>query len=182
MTCGRGRSQTSDARRPCRDRVACRPGWHQACRARFGLPATGALPWCPSPRLGPASEARARCVHLRRRTYPRLTCPGFQVVVSRQCLPDELRVNRRALRTGPWPRPRRDTRDTRGRGGRRAIPPGGGCRTAQAAMASSLAITSGVSKGSTSIARRFSSTCPTRLAPVITVETCGFIRHQAIAS
>ena len=40
-------------------------------------------------------------------------------------------------------------------------------------------ITSGVSFGTTASAFRFSTTCAGRLAPVITVDTCGFLRHHA---
>src|SRR5467141_2002780 len=43
-------------------------------------------------------------------------------------------------------------------------------------------ITAGVSLGMNSAARRFSSTCETREAPVITVETFGLRAHHAIAS
>jgi hypothetical protein len=41
------------------------------------------------------------------------------------------------------------------------------------------AITSGVSLGTTSSAFMFSTTCDGRLAPVMTVETRGFLRHHA---
>ena len=43
-------------------------------------------------------------------------------------------------------------------------------------------ITAGVSLGMNSAARRFSSSCETREAPVITVETFGLRAHHAIAS
>ena len=45
--------------------------------------------------------------------------------------------------------------------------------------ASIRAMTSGVSFGTTSSAFMFSATCAGRLAPVITVDTCGFLRHHA---
>src|SRR5665213_2050971 len=49
-------------------------------------------------------------------------------------------------------------------------------------MASILFNTSGVSRDKASSAPRFSWICSTRLAPVITVDTCGLAAHQAIDS
>ena len=49
-------------------------------------------------------------------------------------------------------------------------------------ISSILYITSASSFASTSSAPRFSRTCSARLAPVMTVETCGLCAHHAIAS
>ena len=49
-------------------------------------------------------------------------------------------------------------------------------------IASMRAMTSAVSKGTAARAFMFSCTCEARLAPVITVLTCGFLTHQASAS